>query len=63
LPLAVYPSSALAASAADGLVDLFAVVTNRAEEHPPLQAVEAVALGLLATLVSLVRSGVLRMLR
>jgi hypothetical protein len=37
------------------------VVTNRAEEYPPLQAVEAVTL--LVTLVLLVGKGVLRALR
>ena len=35
LLLAIYPSSALAPPAADGLVDLLAVVTSRAKEHPP----------------------------
>jgi len=34
LALAFYPSSALAASAADGLVELFAVVTDGTEKHP-----------------------------
>jgi hypothetical protein len=34
----------VAALAADGLVYLLAIMTNRAEEHPSLQAVEAVAL-------------------
>jgi hypothetical protein len=62
LALAVYPSSALAASAADSLHYLFAVVTNRAKEHPALQAVEAVP-SLLSDLVLLVGRGVLGALR
>ncbi len=36
LLLTIYLSSALAAPAADGLVDLFAVVSDGAEKHPPL---------------------------
>jgi hypothetical protein len=61
LPLAVYPSSALAASAAHSLDSFLAVVTQRAEEHPSLQAVEAVAL--LAALVLVVGGGVFGALR
>jgi choline-glycine betaine transporter len=51
-----------AATAADSLDYLLAVVTNGAEEHPPLQAVEAVSL-LSAAFVHLVGRGVLRALR
>jgi hypothetical protein len=61
LSLAAYPGSALAPTAADGLVDLFTVVTYRAKEHPALKAVEAVAL--LSYLVLLVGRGVLGALR
>jgi hypothetical protein len=61
LLLAGYLACALAASAADSLVDLFAVMTDRAEEHPPLQAVEAVTL--LSAFVLLVGRGVLGALR
>jgi hypothetical protein len=61
LPLAVYPSSALAPAAADGLDYLLAVVTQRAKEHPPRKAVEAVAL--LVSLLLLVGREVLRALR
>jgi hypothetical protein len=61
LLLAVYPSSALAPPAADGLVYLLAVVTYGAEEHPSLQTVEAVSL--LSAFMLLVGRGVLRALR
>jgi hypothetical protein len=57
----VYSSSALAALAADGLNYLLAVMTDGTEEHPSLQAVEAVAL--FSTFVLLAGRGVLGALR
>jgi hypothetical protein len=61
LLLAVYPSGALAAPAADGLYYLLAVMVQEAEENPPLEAVEAVAL--LSAFVHLVGRRGLRVLR
>jgi hypothetical protein len=55
--LVAYPARALAASAADSLEYLLTVVTDRAEEHPTLQAVEAIAL-LAALMVLLLPDGV-----
>ena len=61
LPLTVYPSSALAAPAADGFDYLLAVVVYGAQEYPSLEAVEAVTL--LSPYVLLVGRGVLGVLR
>ncbi len=62
LLLAVYPSSALAAPAADGLDSLLAVVVYGAQEYPSHEAVEAVTL-LSAAFVLLVGRGGLGALR
>ena len=59
--LEVYPTSAVAAPAADGLDYLLAVMTKRAEKYPTLQTVEAVAL--LAVVLLLDGGGVLGVLR
>jgi hypothetical protein len=39
-----HPARAAAPAAADGVEDLLAVVADRAQEHPPREAVEALAL-------------------
>ncbi len=56
-----YPARTAAASTADGLDYLLAVVVQGAEEHPPRKAVEAAAL--LTAFILLVGGGVLRTLR
>jgi uncharacterized membrane protein YqhA len=53
----------LAATAADGLYYLLAVMTYGAEEHPSLQAVEAVPALLTGLVLFMVSGGVSRMLR
>jgi hypothetical protein len=42
--LKAHPARAGAPAAADGVEDLLAVVVERAQEHPPRKAVEALAL-------------------
>jgi hypothetical protein len=54
LLLVAYPTCALTVPAADCLDNLLAVVTDRAKEHPPLQAVETTTPKLLAALVVLI---------
>jgi hypothetical protein len=50
--LEAHPARAAAPAAADGVEDLLAVVVERAQEHPPRKAVEALALLILGIVVA-----------
>ena len=58
---ALGPTRTTTSATADDLAHLLAIVVHRAEEHPTLQTVEAVAL--LASLVLLVGGGGVRAVR